>query len=191
MGICRSRRALGETVRMGRRVSTTWNLDGQHAPGPLSGPRHREDGAAGLMAVAQFAPNGYGLYDMAGNAWQWTSDWYRPDYYTQVAPTGAVARNPRGPDTAFDPSEPGQPEESPSRWIVLVHGPVLLTLHGRHARQGRSDDRYEPPHLPVREVKRLLGVIWVVACAFTLRGPSPQTGRHFRDRRRCLLVSDL
>ena len=44
-----------------------------------------EDGAAGLMPVARFATNGYGLYDMAGNAWQWTSDWYREDYYAQLA----------------------------------------------------------------------------------------------------------
>jgi formylglycine-generating enzyme required for sulfatase activity len=67
-----------------------------------------EDGFIGLSAVAQFPPNGYGLYDMAGNAWQWTSDWYRPDYYRQLAAAGSVARNPQGPDTSFDPSEPGQ-----------------------------------------------------------------------------------
>jgi formylglycine-generating enzyme required for sulfatase activity len=67
-----------------------------------------EDGTVGLMAVAQFPPNGYGLFDMAGNVWQWTSDWYRPDYYAQLAGQGAVARNPKGPDTSYDPSEPGE-----------------------------------------------------------------------------------
>jgi formylglycine-generating enzyme required for sulfatase activity len=65
-----------------------------------------EDGHIGIAAVAQYPPNGYGLFDMAGNVWQWTSDWYRPDYYQQLAAAGGVARNPQGPDSPFDPAEP-------------------------------------------------------------------------------------
>lgn len=70
-----------------------------------------EDGYVGAAPVAQYPPNGYGLYDMAGNVWQWTTDWYRPDYYQQLAAAGGVARNPRGPDSSYDPSEPNQPKK--------------------------------------------------------------------------------
>jgi len=57
----------------------------------------------GLAPTASFPPNGYGLYDMAGNVWEWCADYYNYNYYKTIA---KGANNPKGPTTSYDPDEP-------------------------------------------------------------------------------------
>ncbi|RXK55088.1 formylglycine-generating enzyme family protein [Oleiharenicola lentus] len=86
----------------GRWLANIWEGGFPHA-------NSKADGFADTAPVASFPANGYGLHDVAGNVWEWCSDWYRPDAYAQQARPDSAVTNPAGPAQAdsFDPQEPG------------------------------------------------------------------------------------
>jgi formylglycine-generating enzyme required for sulfatase activity len=90
-----------ELTPRGRHMANTWQGDF-----PWQNLLH--DRYEGTSPVDAFPPNGYGFYDMIGNVWEWTTDWYRPGHEADAIKACCVPHNPRGgaETESYDPCQP-------------------------------------------------------------------------------------
>jgi sulfatase modifying factor 1 len=106
-------------------------LSGRQYPnGDSISPRDANYGSDGPVKVATYPPNGYGLYDMAGNVFEWVGDWYESDYYSR-----SPAENPRGRAT-----QDNSPQRRADRGGGWCRGVETLRVSARHAGPGPYDE---------------------------------------------------
>ncbi len=137
----------------GKILANIWDVKKQAFPviSPKAG------GAVGTTAVGTFPQNGYGLFDMTGNAWQWVSDWYRADYFAMQAKENRknLVISPQGPADSYDPDDYGVPPNAPKR--VVRGGSFLCNedyCQSYRPSARRGADPYSPmSHLGFRLVK--------------------------------------
>lgn len=109
----------------------------------------QRDGYIRTSPVKSYPPNAFGLYDMAGNVWEWCSDWYRADAY--VGSEVGLQVNPKGPKDAWDPRQPLAPERVIRGGSFLCHV-TYCESYRPAARRGETMDT-GMSHIGIRCVK--------------------------------------
>jgi formylglycine-generating enzyme required for sulfatase activity len=107
--------------------------------GKFPAPNSGLDGFEGTAPAASFPANSYGLYDMIGNVWEWTADWYDVSAYKKI-PAGTVLTNPHGPEKPQHPDDNAYALERVTRGGSFLCADNYCINYRPSARRGTSFD---------------------------------------------------
>ena len=124
----------------GKTLANTWQ-------GEFPWQNLKLDGFEGTSPVGRFPPNGYGLYDMTGNVWEWTADWYTSHHADVVQSACCVPKNPRvtSQEGSFELGQPGE------------HIPRRVSKGGSHLCAPNYCLRYRPAARQAQQIDSSMG----------------------------------
>ncbi|MDU0364335.1 formylglycine-generating enzyme family protein [Rhizobium sp. 25PS6] len=145
----------------GKHMANTWQGDFPYR-------NTLDDGFEYTAPVSSFPPNDYGLYDMAGNVWQWTADWYQD--HGKIDSSCCTAANPRGADrdASYDPRQPA------------IRIPRKVTKGGSHLCAPNYCRRYRPAARMAQPVETSISHLGF-RCIIRGNRASPDPASHIKE----------
>ena len=136
----------------GRHMANTWQ-------GEFPRQNINDDGFERTSPVTAFPPNGYGVHDMIGNVWEWTTDWYSPKHEADAPKACCIPENPRGgrEDGSYDPRDDQRQNSAQGhqRRLAPVRAELLPPLPAGCAPRGAGRHVHEPCRLSMHQARSL------------------------------------
>ena len=117
-----------------------------------------DDGFERTSPVTAFPPNGYGVHDMIGNVWEWTTDWYTPKHEADAPKACCIPENPRGGTRGRKlRSLPAEDQNSPQGdqgRLAPLRAELLPPLPSRRTPRGGSRHIHQPRRISLRRAEQ-------------------------------------
>ena len=152
VGVRRARRARRLPYAWGEELAPKGKMLANYWQGEFPWQNLALDGYERTAPVGSFPPNGYGLFDMIGNAWEWTADWYTARH-EMGSPCCGAAVNPRGGsrEGSVDPRRRGgHPAQGAQGRLLGLRRELLPALPSGRAHAPPDRHRHQPHQLPLR-----------------------------------------
>jgi len=133
----------GEDASVLSQMANTWE-------GEFPVENTQADGYEKRAQVKTYPPNEFGLYDMAGNVWEWTGDWYNTNYYSEVARNNELLYNPAGAQKPYNQRDPYASEKIMKGGSFLCHASYCASYRISSRMAASMDSSLE--HLGLRTV---------------------------------------